>query len=73
MNAMSGNLYRALKSANVSDDLAQKAAEELVNYDQQLVDIRLDLAAIKAEQMVQRWMLGVVVAGVIALILRSFF
>jgi len=36
-------------------------------------DLALALAPIQAEQKLQRWMLGAVLGGIVALILKSFF
>ena len=66
MNIMSGNLYRALKSVNVSDELAQKAAEEVASHDTQIRELKATLT-------LHSWMLGVIIAGVASLILKAFF
>jgi len=36
-------------------------------------DLALALAPLQAEQKLQRWMLGAVLGGIVALILKSFF
>lgn len=66
MTVMSGHLYRALQSAKVPDDMAQKAAEEVADMNSQIISIRSDLSLIK-------WMVGVQFAGVAALVLKTFF
>ena len=63
MAMMMGSLYEALKSANVDDEKARKAAEEVADYQKQIADIRTDLAVLK-------WMTGLVLAGVVTLIVR---
>jgi len=45
------------------------AAAELVTKK----DLEIALAPIRAEQTLQRWMLGAVLGGIIALVLKSFF
>jgi hypothetical protein len=95
---MSGSLYRALIEAKVPEDMAQKAAEEMADYDTKFADIRADMACIRAdiadfrlnietrfnsidirfvklegEMLLIKWMLGVMIAGIAALILKSFF
>jgi len=45
------------------------AAAELVTKK----DLQLALAPLQAEQTLQRWMLGAVLGGIIALVLKSFF
>ncbi|MGK9085242.1 hypothetical protein KXR64_14300 [Brucella intermedia] len=66
MTVMSGNLYRALKSANVADELAQKAAEEVANQSADIKDLKSTLK-------LHSWMLGLIMAGVASLVLKSFF
>jgi len=36
-------------------------------------DLEIALAPIRAEQTLQRWMLGAVLGGIIALVLKAFF
>jgi len=36
-------------------------------------DLEIALAPIRSEQKLQRWMLGAVLGGIIALVLKSFF
>lgn len=51
MAVMMGSLYDALRSANVPDEKAIKAAEEVA-------DFKGDIATIKGELSVLRWMVG---------------
>jgi hypothetical protein len=60
MALMLGALYDALRSANVPDDIARKAAEEVASYENLIADVRRDVTILK-------WMVGVVVALVITL------
>ena len=66
MALMMGNLYTALRESGAADETARKAAEEVADYSKQLSDIRTDLALVKG-------LLGVVVTGVIALVIKAFF
>lgn len=66
MALMMGNLYEALREGGTSDDRARKAAEEVADYTKQLSDIRNDLSLVKG-------LLGVVVTGVMALLIKAFF
>ena len=49
MALMAGELYTALKEANVSDEQARKAATEVANFDKGLTDLRADNAALRAD------------------------
>ena len=66
MAIMMRSLYEALVEGGTSPDAAKKAAEEVADYQKQLSEIRTDLALIKG-------LLGVAVAGVLALVIRTFF
>lgn len=56
MALMLGRLYEALKAANVPDDQALAAAEEVATYEQ-----------VKADTWLLKWMAGVLVAMVLGL------
>jgi hypothetical protein len=67
-----GALHDALLNAGAQPELAQRAAEELADYDRQLRDIRSDLLVLK-------WMVGTTVtlqimtlAGLIGLLWKVF-
>ena len=47
MPVMLGALYDALKAANVPDDKARGAAEELAGYENQFKDLKSSLAVVK--------------------------
>ena len=55
MALMMGNLYDALRSANVPDDKAQKAAEEVAGFENQIRDLKSDMKLLK-------WMIGAILA-----------
>ena len=66
MALMMGSLYDALRSANVDDEKARKAAEEVADFQKQIADVRADLGTMK-------WMLGFLLAanaGIIFLLVR---
>ncbi len=61
-------IYEAFKIAGVPDDKATAAAKAVADVGQEdrLAKIESDLKVIK-------WMLGVVIAGILSLILKAFF
>ncbi|MBP0614729.1 hypothetical protein [Jiella mangrovi] len=66
MALIMGSLYDALRSANVDDERARKAAEEVADFHKQIADVRTDLGIMK-------WMLGFLLAanvGIILLLVR---
>lgn len=66
MAMIMGSLYSALRKAGVDESDAEKAAEEVADFQKQIADIRSDLSFIKG-------MAGVTAAGVFALVVKTFF
>ena len=67
-----------LKKSGFDDDKAKAIATAYqdASADQEIVtktDLQLELAPIKAELQVLKWMSGLIMGGIIALILKSFF
>ena len=86
MASMVVELYAALRSAGVSDDQATAAARAVVERDAMdqigrdiaevkgdLGDLKVRVASVDGQMQGMRWMLGFVMAGVTALIVRAFF
>ena len=58
--------YEAFKAAGAPDDKARDAAEEIAAYDNRLANIEADVRLLK-------WMMGLVLAGVLSLVVKMFF
>ena len=52
--------------------LAESASETFASRDD-ITGIKLDLVEIKSEQKLMKWMLGLILAGVLTLVMKSFF
>jgi hypothetical protein len=65
MAVMIAEVYEALKEAGASEAKARAAAESLANYESRFSKIEADLLVVK-------WMLGVVIAGILSLLVKSF-
>jgi hypothetical protein len=65
MALMLGKLYDALRAAGVPEDKAREAAEEVATFEK-------DLAEIKSDVRVLKWITGTTLAGVLALVIRVF-
>lgn len=63
---MISEVYDALLEAGASQEKARKAAEAVANYDTRFNKVEQDLAVLK-------WMVGLVLAGVVGLVLKTFF
>jgi hypothetical protein len=69
---------KTLEASGIQNSQAEAiaAAYRDAANDQQLVtksDLQIELAPIKAELQVMKWMSGLILGGVAALILKSFF
>ena len=73
-----------LKSAGIPEAQAKAEAEALavalgesasgvLATKEDITGIKLDLAEIKSEQKLMKWMLGLLLAGVLSLIMKAFF
>jgi hypothetical protein len=65
MALMLGKLYDALRTAGVPEDKAREAAEEVATFEKDLAEIRSDVRVLK-------WITGTTLAGVLALVIRAF-
>ena len=63
MTLMMGKLYQALRAGDVPDDKARAAAEEAAEYENQIAKIKSDLSVLK-------WMAGVNVALTAAVLVK---
>jgi hypothetical protein len=68
-------IYEALKLAGVPDDKAQAAAKAVAEISQEdrLSPIENGLIEIKGEIKLIKWMLGLIIAGILSLILKTYF
>ena len=66
MAIMLSKTCEALRAAGAPDDKARQAAAEIAAYDNRLADIETDVRPLK-------WMMGLVLAGVLSLVVKAFF
>ncbi len=66
MTTMISEIYDAFISAGSDEEKARKAAEAVAEHETRFNNIDRELSVIK-------WMLGVVLAGVMSLVLKAFF
>jgi hypothetical protein len=68
-------IYEALKLAGVPEDKAQAAAKAVAEISQEdrLSRIENELIEIKGEIKLIKWMLGLIIAGILSLILKAYF
>jgi hypothetical protein len=69
---MIAELYDALKDAGASEEKARAAAKTMADYDSRFNKIDQDLALLKAEITILKWMLGFLVAGMVSLLFNAF-
>lgn len=68
-----GALRDALEAAQgVTPEMARKAAEEVANYEDRLNALRLDLADVKSDVKLLKWMVGTNVALTLLVLGKQF-
>jgi hypothetical protein len=65
MALMMGKLYAALREANVAEDKAREAAEEVASFETRISDLTADMRLLK-------WMAGFNLALTIAIVGKLF-
>lgn len=77
MSTMITEVYTAFKKAGVPEEDAVRAAEALSNVQTaskaDIAHVREDMVKLEKELIVIKWMVGLVLSGIIALILKTFF
>jgi len=70
MSMMMTELYDALRSAGVPEEKTRAAAQAM---SEESLATKTDIARLERELVVAKWMSGAVLAGVISLLIKSFF
>ncbi len=65
MAIMLSKTYEALRAAGAPDEKARDAAVEIATYENRLANIEADVRLLK-------WMVGLVLAGVLSLVVKTF-
>ena len=63
---MISEVYDAFISAGAPEEKARKAAEAIASYETRFGRVEADLTVLK-------WMTGTILAGVVALVIKTFF
>jgi hypothetical protein len=68
-------VYEAFKSAGIPEDKATAAAKAIaeIGQEERLTLIKKEITEIKGDIKLIKWMLGVIIAGILSLILKAFF
>ena len=69
-------LVDKLKSAGISQEQAEAVVRVIAQAQNRLVtkdDLEISLVSLKTDMAVTKWMLGILLAGVLSLVLKSFF
>ena len=73
MTMMVTEVYHARLAAGAPEDKAVKAAQALASYDSRFNKVDAELNKVGADIKLLQWMVGLVVAGIVALITKTFF
>ena len=72
MALMMASLYDALKSANVDDEKARRAAEEVANYDNTVNSLDRKMTVLDGRVTMLQWMIGFNLALTTAVLFKVF-
>ena len=78
MSVVTLKFVKTLEAGGLNETQAESivAAYRDASVDQELVtkiDLQLELAPIKSELHMMKWMMGLILGGIVALVLKSFF
>jgi hypothetical protein len=77
MSIMITEVYTAFKKAGVPEEDAVRAAEALSNVQTatkaDISLVRSDIVKLEKELLITKWMVGLILIGIIVLILKTFF
>jgi hypothetical protein len=72
MTVMEAEVFDAFRSIGVADDKASAAAQARSRRDPDISIMKADIATLKVDVAILKWMMGFVVAGMLALLLKAF-
>lgn len=67
-----GALRDALAEAGASPELARRASEEVAAHDDKLQALRLEIAEVKSDVKLMKWMLGTALALIVLVLGKQF-
>ena len=77
MTTMITEVYDALRSAGADEQKARAAAEAIAAHQRDATELRTEIrtefADIRSELKLLKWMMGLVLAGIVSLIIKAFF
>lgn len=69
-------LVKKLKSSGISQEQAEAVVRTIAEAQAQLItktDLDISLAPLRSDLAILKWMLGILLAGVLSLVLKTFF
>jgi len=66
-------VYDALKEAGTSEEKASSAAKAIADYEGRFNNIDSELKVIKAELKLVKRVAGIILAGIVSLVIKTFF
>ena len=73
MTMMVTEVYDALLAAGAPEEKAARAAQASAGYDNRFNKVDADLTRMEGDLKLLKWMVGIVMAGIVALITKTFF
>ncbi|KJR40605.1 APSE-2 prophage hypothetical [Candidatus Magnetoovum chiemensis] len=61
------------ETTSIRDALTKETTSIRETFTKEINSLRLEIERVKSEQTLMKWMLGIVLAGVISLVMKTFF
>lgn len=73
MTTPNSQLRNSLREAGASEDKARKAAETVAAYENRFAAFDVKLTEVKGDVALIKWMMGLLLVGVLSLVVKAFF
>lgn len=73
MNVIVKEVYDAFREAGVSEEKSTEAAKAVADFDTRFANLATDLLKLRADLLVLKWMVGLVIAVEVLPLLKTLF
>ena len=73
MNVIVKEVYDAFREAGVSEEKSTEAAKAVADFDTRFAKLEADLLKLRADLLILKWMVGLVIAAEVLPLLKTLF